>query len=44
MAILRDTATFTVKSLGLYQDTPTTDKDWEIISKIIAEKLSGDNG
>jgi hypothetical protein len=42
MAILRDTATFTVKSL-LYQATPTTDKDWEIISKIIAEKLSEDN-
>lgn len=43
MATLRDIATFTVKSLGLHQATPTTDKDWEIIGKIITEKLSGDN-
>jgi len=37
--MIQDTATFTVKSLGLYRLEPSTGTDWRIINKIIAEKL-----
>jgi len=43
MPMVQDTATFTVKSLGLYKIEPSTETDWRIINKIIADKLEGDD-
>jgi len=43
MALIQDTATFTIKSLGLYKVEPTTERDWQFLSKIISEKLGGDD-
>lgn len=43
MAMIRDMATFTVKSLGLHKVTATTEKDWKIVNKIIVDKLESDN-
>jgi hypothetical protein len=37
--MIQDTATFTVKSLGLYRAEPSTEKDWKIINSIISDKI-----
>ena len=39
MPMIQDTASFTIKSLGLYRIEPSTGTDWRIINKIISEKL-----
>lgn len=39
MPMIQDTASFTVKSLGLYRVEPVSNNDWKIINKIISERL-----
>ena len=41
MPMIQDTATFTIKSLGLYKIEPSTGTDWRFLNKIIADKLEG---